>query len=152
MAQPGLPGRLPNIEQAVGGPVAERITGDPLWPTLVARVDTAVAQGADPDRIITDAAGLLTATRATLRPDQYATVLLFHIGTLADPAPVTPGHGVDITVPPTPPTPTCNPPRTCTPSNHHRSQEAIRRRPSRPGTFPICRNHPSIPSICHSTR
>lgn len=90
------------LEQAVDGPVAERITGDPLWPTLVARVDTAAAHGADPDRLITDAAGLLTATQATLRPDQYATVLLFHIGTLADSAPVTPGQGVDNAVPPDP--------------------------------------------------
>lgn len=90
------------LEQSVGRPIADRIAGDPLWPTLVARVDTATSHGADPDRLVTDAAGLLTAAQATLRPDQYATVLLFHIGTLADPAPVTPGHGIDTTVPPDP--------------------------------------------------
>jgi len=66
------------------------------------RVDTAAAIGLDPARLVRDAAALLAATAHTARPDQYATVLLLHISSLADPAPVTPGDGIDHDGPPDP--------------------------------------------------
>jgi DNA primase catalytic core len=91
-----------DLTRILGAEIATRITQDPLWPTLVARVDTAAATGLDPARLVDDAAALLAATARTVRPDQYATVLLLHISTLADPAPVTPGHGTDHDVPPDP--------------------------------------------------
>ena len=47
------------LAETVGEQAADRITRDRLWPVLVGRVDTAAAAGADPDRLISDAASLL---------------------------------------------------------------------------------------------
>jgi hypothetical protein len=94
------------LEDILGRDVTEAVTTDRLWPVLVARVDTATAAGIDPTQLIFDAAGMLAGNLDTLRPHQYATVLLLHVSTLADPEPLHPDHaldpGVDFEVPPDP--------------------------------------------------
>ena len=108
-----------------GQRVAERIVTDRLWPTLVARVDTAVRAGHDPARLVADAAGMLAANLDTVPEHQWATVLLWHLATLTDPAPV---DDEDRRIR-TRPTPTGNHPPTCTPSptstsGRHRARHA----------------------------
>ena len=87
------------LTETVGEQAADRITRDRLWPVLVGRVDTAAAAGADPDRLISDASSLLAPHLQEVPEHSWATALLWHVGTLADPAPVIPG--VDA-VPPDP--------------------------------------------------
>ena len=87
------------LTETVGEQAADRITRDRLWPVLVGRVDTAAAAGTDPNRLISDAASLLAPHLQDLPEHSWATALLWHVGTLADPAPVIPG--VDA-VPPDP--------------------------------------------------
>ena len=72
----------------LGPLVGERIVTDRLWPTLVAQVDAAARAGHDPVRVVGDAADMLAATVDTVPEHQWATVLLWHISTLTDPAPV----------------------------------------------------------------
>ena len=68
--------------------MAERIVTDRLWPTLVARVDAAVRAGHDPAQLVADAAGMFAGTLDTVPEHQWATVLLWHLAILTDPAPV----------------------------------------------------------------
>ncbi|HEY5150771.1 MAG TPA: toprim domain-containing protein, partial [Mycobacterium sp.] len=76
------------LTELLGERVAERIVTDRLWPTLVARVDAAVRAGHDPAQLVTDAAGMFAATLDTVPDHQWATVLLWHLTILTDPAPV----------------------------------------------------------------
>jgi DNA primase catalytic core len=76
------------LTEHLGERVAERIVTDRLWPTLVARVDAAVRAGHDPARLVADAAGMFAATLDTVPEHQWATVLLWHLAILTDPAPV----------------------------------------------------------------
>ncbi len=75
------------LAPALGDTVAERITSDRLWPSVVARMDTAIRGGADPDWLARDAAGLLAGSLGNLSPHQLATVLLWQISMLDDPPP-----------------------------------------------------------------
>jgi DNA primase catalytic core len=76
------------LAEHLGERVAERIVTDRLWPTLVARVDAAVRAGHDPAHIVADAAGMFAASLDTVPEHQWATVLLWHLAILTDPAPV----------------------------------------------------------------
>ena len=76
------------LTEHLGERVAERIVTDRLWPTLVARVDAAARAGHDPARLVADAAGMFAATLDTVPEHQWATVLLWHLAILTDPAPV----------------------------------------------------------------
>jgi DNA primase catalytic core len=87
------------LAETLGQQGADRITRDRLWPVLVGRVDTAAAAGADPDRLVTDAAAMLAPHLGDVPEHSWATALLWHVGTLVDPAPVIPG--ID-SVPPDP--------------------------------------------------
>lgn len=87
------------LVETLGEQVVDRISRDRLWPVLVGRVDTAAEAGADPDRLVTDAATLLAPHLGDVAEHAWATALLWHVGTLADPEPVQPG--VDA-VPPDP--------------------------------------------------
>ncbi len=76
------------LTDALGDLVAERIVTDRLWPTLVARVDAAARAGHGPASLVSDAAGMLAAALDTVPDHDWATVLLWHIALLTDPAPV----------------------------------------------------------------
>lgn len=87
------------LVETLGEQITDRITRDRLWPVIVGRVDTAAAAGADADRLVTDAATLLAPHLPDVADHGWATALLWHVGTLADPEPVQPG------VDPVPPDP-----------------------------------------------
>ncbi len=77
------------FSDVLGGPAAERIMADRLWPAIVARMDLAVRGGADPARLARDAAGMLAGHLADLSPAQLATAALWQLSLLADPEPLT---------------------------------------------------------------
>src|SRR5664279_4969880 len=95
-------GVTPYAPSCIGAGITETITTDRLWPVLVARIDTAAATGMDPGQLAADAAGMLAPALDTLRPHQYATGLLLHVSTLADPEPFQPGREIDLDIPPDP--------------------------------------------------
>ena len=90
------------IAAQLGTDRTDRLVLDRLWPVLVARVDQATSDGIDPAKLVEDAASQLAAHINTLPPHELATVLLWHIGHLADPDPVAPGDDLDPDVPPDP--------------------------------------------------
>ena len=90
------------ITAQLGSDRTDRLVLDRLWPVLVARVDQATSDGLDPAKLVEDAASQLAAHINTLPPHELATVLLWHIGHLADPDPVAPGDNLDPDVPPDP--------------------------------------------------
>jgi DNA primase catalytic core len=82
--RPAWTSQLPGV---LGDELADRITNDRLWPAIVARMDTAIRDGADADQLAHDAAALLAGGLDGLSPDQLATVLLWQISMLDDPPP-----------------------------------------------------------------
>ena len=114
------------LTQILGDQAVDRITGDRLWPVLVARVDTAARAGLDPEQLITAAATMLAPHTGRLHPHELATVLLWHIGALTDPEPVT--AGVDRDVPPDPADADLTPPpdlHTRVSAPHSRAAETV---------------------------
>ncbi|MEO6701476.1 MAG: MobF family relaxase [Jatrophihabitantaceae bacterium] len=84
------------LATTLGTPIADRITADRLWPVVVARIDTAQRAGADPATLITHAATAMSSQLQLLRPDQLATVLLWHVALLTEEEPLT---AEDVTLP-----------------------------------------------------
>jgi DNA primase catalytic core len=82
------------LAEHLGRPAADRITGDRLWPVLVAAVDAAARDtGAPADRLVDAAAGLLAPAAAHLPEHSWATALLGHVTDLAAPTPpIDPDH------------------------------------------------------------
>ncbi len=74
------------LEETLGQATTERITTDPLWPTLVAHIDRAQRDGIAAQTIIPAAAAMLAATRDTVPDHELAVVLLSQLHTLTDPA------------------------------------------------------------------
>ena len=75
------------LAEHLGERVTERIITDRLWPALVARVDAAARAGHDPAHLVADATGMFAGTLDTVPEHQWATVLLWHLAILTDPAP-----------------------------------------------------------------
>jgi len=75
-----------HLQQVLGETTAERITADPLWPTLVAHIDRAQRDGIAAETVIPAAAAILAATRDTVADHELAAVLLSQLHTLTDPA------------------------------------------------------------------
>jgi len=74
------------LEETLGQATTERITTDPLWPTLVAHIDRAQRDGIAAQTVIPAAAAMLAATRGTVADHELAVVLLWQLHTLTDPA------------------------------------------------------------------
>jgi len=75
-----------HLQQILGETTAERITADPLWPTLVAHIDRAQRDGIAAETIISAAAAMLADTRDTVADHELAVVLLWQLHTLTNPA------------------------------------------------------------------
>lgn len=75
------------LAAALGPGRAEAVIGDSAWPALVARVDHAVRDGLDPDRLVGEAAGAVAAHLDSLTASEVPTALLWHVSLLADPEP-----------------------------------------------------------------
>ena len=73
------------LKDTLGHTTTERITADPLWPTLVARIDRAQRDGIAADTVIPAAATMLAGIRDTVPDHELAVVLLCQLHTLTDP-------------------------------------------------------------------
>lgn len=78
----------------LGADAADRITGDRLWPVLIAAVDAAARDTHAPAaQLVDDAAGLLRPATAHLPEHQWVTALLGHVADFATAAPpIDPDH------------------------------------------------------------
>jgi len=81
-----------SITGVIGTDLADAITADRLWPTIVTTIDAAARRGIDPTVMAADAAALLSAHTAALPRHQAAAALLATITTLTDPAPPDPAE------------------------------------------------------------
>ena len=76
------------LARHLGQETADRITGDRLWPVLVAAVDAATRETGSPAAQLVDAAtGILAPAVQHLPGHQWAAALLGHVTDLAAPAP-----------------------------------------------------------------
>ena len=78
------------LTAAVGEMDAERIMSDRLWPAIVAHVDRAVRDGNPAEQLMPAVGGLFTSARPTVGAHEMATVLLWQISKVTDPAPPDP--------------------------------------------------------------
>ena len=76
-----------DLVEAFGELDAERIMSDRLWPTIVTHVDRALRDGQTATVILPAAAGMFAAARPTVGQHEMATVLLWQISTVTNPAP-----------------------------------------------------------------
>jgi len=75
------------LEDILGERAVQRITGDRLWPVIVARVDAAARDGHDPHALVTDAAWMLAGQSAGLAEHELSTILMWNVDILTSPEP-----------------------------------------------------------------
>jgi len=75
------------LEEVLGERAVQRITGDRLWPVVVARVDQAARDGQNAHALVTDAAWMLAGHSAGLAEHELSTILMWNVDILTSTEP-----------------------------------------------------------------